>query len=324
MAGRLRRNESGTHGTRRLARREIRDALQALERRPLTDEAVHEARKALKRARAMLRLLRKGLGDETYRRENMALRDAARPLSEVRDGKVLLDAFEQLLAHCRDGPPPEATAGLHRALVARRNALRRARLAGRRPLEPQRQALRAAQRRARRFSTGKRGWSVLGTGLERVYRKGREALARARTERTPACLHEWRKRTKYLWHALQALEPSRPATIGALARKAHQLADELGDHHDLTVLAGTLIELADSTDSAVVEALLPLIDRRRGELEREAFRVGTILYREPPAALARRFARYWREWRAEVPRATSSASWAAASLRSSSAGRGRW
>ncbi len=297
MAGTLRRNESGAHGTRRLARREIADALRALERRPLTDDAVHEARKSLKRARSMLRLLREGLGDEAYRRENTALRDAARPLSEIRDGKVLLDAFEQLLAHCPGSPAPAATDRLHRVLVGRRNALKRTRLGGRRPLEPQRQALRAAHRRAGRWNTGRRGWSVLGTGLERVYRKGREALARARAARTPACLHEWRKRTKYLWHALQVLEPSRPATIGALARQAHQLADELGDHHDLTVLAGTLVQLASSHDTTVVEALLPLIDRRRGELEREAFRLGNVLYREPPAALERRFARYWREWR---------------------------
>ena len=58
---------------------------------PLRDVSVHEARKQLKRARATLRLLRDGIGDTAYRRANQQLRDAARPLSGVRDAKVMLE-----------------------------------------------------------------------------------------------------------------------------------------------------------------------------------------------------------------------------------------
>jgi hypothetical protein len=42
-------------------------------------------------------LLRDALGKKAYRRENTALRDAARPLSAVRDGRVLLDALNSLV-----------------------------------------------------------------------------------------------------------------------------------------------------------------------------------------------------------------------------------
>jgi CHAD domain-containing protein len=44
----------------------------------LSGEAVHSARKELKKARATLRLLRDALSDAVYKRENAALRDAAR------------------------------------------------------------------------------------------------------------------------------------------------------------------------------------------------------------------------------------------------------
>src|SRR5580704_13345662 len=58
--------------------------------------SIHEIRKKLKRARAALRLLRDCLGKAVYRRENSLLRDAARPLTPVRDAKVL---FETLRHH---------------------------------------------------------------------------------------------------------------------------------------------------------------------------------------------------------------------------------
>src|SRR5215510_6281209 len=63
---------------------------------------IHGARKQLKRARATLRVLRAALGDESYRRENVAARDAARPLSKARDEEVLSDALDSLLE--RFGP----------------------------------------------------------------------------------------------------------------------------------------------------------------------------------------------------------------------------
>src|SRR3981081_2944434 len=63
-----------------------------------SDSRVHDIRKRLKHCRAILRLLRKSLGKEAYRRENAQLRDAARPLVAVRDAAVLVHAFEDLCA----------------------------------------------------------------------------------------------------------------------------------------------------------------------------------------------------------------------------------
>ncbi len=59
-------------------------------------EAVHDVRKGFKKVRAALRLAREELGDETYRAENYAFRDAARPLTEVRDAQMLVETFDKL------------------------------------------------------------------------------------------------------------------------------------------------------------------------------------------------------------------------------------
>ena len=54
----------------------------------ISDERAHDARKQLKQARAVLRLLRAELGDTVYRRENRVLRDASRTISPLRDAKA--------------------------------------------------------------------------------------------------------------------------------------------------------------------------------------------------------------------------------------------
>src|SRR5687768_8143387 len=75
----------------------ISRARKALRRPALDDDAVHDARKDLKRARSGLRLLRP-LDEAAFRRENMRLRNAGRRLSAVRDDKVLLERVTALLA----------------------------------------------------------------------------------------------------------------------------------------------------------------------------------------------------------------------------------
>ena len=81
----------------RIARRQVKKATEELQSGPdLTDEEVHDVRKRLKKARAALRLLRETIGARRYHRENTALRDAARPFTQIRDAKVLSDTVEKL------------------------------------------------------------------------------------------------------------------------------------------------------------------------------------------------------------------------------------
>src|SRR5262245_24102563 len=62
----------------------------------ISDGDAHEARKQLKRARAALRLLKPSLADVIYRRENLALRNAGRVISPLRDAKAQLDILAAL------------------------------------------------------------------------------------------------------------------------------------------------------------------------------------------------------------------------------------
>jgi CHAD domain-containing protein len=296
----LQRSEPGTHGLRRIVRTQIGNATEALSAKPLSDERVHEARKELKKARATLRLLRPVLGETVYKRENILLRDAARPLSAIRDGKVLFDALDGLTMRFGAVARALPTGRLRGALERDRVRIRRETLKGTAVLSVQRESLHRARERAARWALGEHGWSVVGTGLARVYRNGRRALARAERDRTPANLHEWRKQVKYLWHELQVLQPLWPGLIGELADQAHQLADYLGDDHDLSLLrARVLYQKAEFPDAGSRGALLALVDRLSMELRDKAVVLGRRVYEEKPSAFKARFGQYWREWERE-------------------------
>ena len=134
----LSRSGADTHGVRGIARQQIAQSLESLKASTLSDETVHAARKELKKARATLRLLRDSLGDSTYKQENAVLRDAARPLSEVRDARVLLDTLDKLVES--SGPRARVLPldGLKRALRRERTDSRRRILERSASLEPQR------------------------------------------------------------------------------------------------------------------------------------------------------------------------------------------
>ena len=68
--------------------RDVLAALEKLQARRGID--VHTARKRIKHARAVVRLLLYALSEASYRRLNLGLRDAARPLAQTRDTEVLL------------------------------------------------------------------------------------------------------------------------------------------------------------------------------------------------------------------------------------------
>ena len=170
-------------------------------------------------------------------------------------------------------------------------------------------SLRAARARAKRWPIGRRGWSVLGVGLKRIYRNGRDAFAVAQDDPSQEHLHEWRKQVKYLWHQLQVLQPIQLGQLTALADQAHALADALGDDHDLAVLSHKFLEEPDRfPDRATMHTLADLIARRRALLQGAGHDARPPSLRRKPRIFVDRLREYWRAWHGEAAKATPSGS----------------
>lgn len=246
------------------------------QRRP-SDDAVHALRKDLKRARAALRLLREAIGKAAYSRENAALRDVARPLAPVRDASVALDTVRGLLRDAKEREVRVVLAGECRALREERNSLRSA-VEDARALQALARRLDHARERIGRWRLPRELWPVLRDGIERIYRKGRKALAKARSARSDETLHEARKQVKYLGAAMKILTPTEARRAARLAKRADKIADRLGRDHDLAV-AGQRFTRAGKPGKVLLDDL----GRRRKKLQKKALKRAQRLYRRKPA-----------------------------------------
>jgi len=298
MPYRIDTDEDLRDGVRRCAREQLDRAIDALTERISEDpvEAVHDARKALKQERSQLRLARGTIDRVDRQRENAALRRAGQQLSAARDAEVMLQALDQL-AERFTGRLPQATfAAIRHQLESDRDIARRRLLVSKVP-EAVADELRAVRARVDDWVLRRDGWKALEPGLDRGYRRGRRAFARAQAKPTVERLHEWRKRTKDLWYHLRVLKPLAPAIIGGYADEAHALSDLLGDDHDLALLRKAVT--AGSHELPVeVDGVIELIDHRREQLQAQAMQVGERVYAERPKTFVRRIRLYWKASRA--------------------------
>jgi CHAD domain-containing protein len=297
MAFHLKDNESISEGITRNVRRQIEKALKHLgdpsiatqEDGPSPKLDVGEVRRCFKRVRAALRLVRDELGDDRYHAENYCLRDAARPLTRIRDAEILVETADELRQQFPRALGPRSFSRIHQALVANQHAVSRRLLEEERVCATVAGIATSALTRFAAWKLERDGWAALEPGVRRVYRTARRALAAAVERSSVARLHELRKQSKYLWHQLQLLEPRLTGADKELDPKLHQLSTLLGDDHDLAVLRETLA--ADPLNYGghrALKGVFALIDRRREDLERQAFALGRELYRDPPGVFSTR------------------------------------
>ena len=109
MSYRIKLDQSPGASLRRSATERIERAIGQLDSRRNGNavEAIHEARKDVKKTRSLLRLYRSELGTRDFRRHNSALRAAAAELSGLRDADVMLETVD-MLAERYNGQLPRA------------------------------------------------------------------------------------------------------------------------------------------------------------------------------------------------------------------------
>ncbi|MFL6617699.1 MAG: CHAD domain-containing protein [Povalibacter sp.] len=243
----------------------------------LTDKEVHNARKALKRARSTLRLLRPALTSDIFEQTNFALRDTGQPLSHLRDSRIIQDSLDTLRKHFGDLTQQLDLRELETALHSQCVQARRELTVNSARFHELRRTLSTIEAEAKHWHLERDGWKLLGSALRRIYRHARVAYARVQEANSDGRLHEWRKQIKHLGHALQILTPMHPGHLGELADQANTLTEYLGEDHDLAVLGKYLHDSVVDADEESLDVLERLVQRRRADLQERAFRVGERL-----------------------------------------------
>ena len=290
MGYRLEAGESVPKGLRRIVREEIDSAEEYLggKKQGGPDEAIHEARKSLKKVRAVLRLAQGELG-ATYTKENDGLRAIAADLSEIRDAAAIIETFDEL-------PDAKNFAPVRQRLLERKKQTEAAKD---RDTVMKQAALAMGRlgKRVRTWPLKTTGFDAVAPGLEGRYRRGRRAMKVAAETQTPECFHEWRKRVKDHWYHTRLIESLWTEEMQAREKSLKELETWLGDDHNLFVMRGLIsADPAAFGETAMVDALLDAIDDRQKELRRNSLSLGARLYDEKPKSFLRRVEHLWKEW----------------------------
>lgn len=268
------------------------------------DSVVHTSRKAMKRVRAMLRLVRSEIGDKAYRYENTELRDAARMLSSVRDAAVTVDTVRLLADRFEGALPVDVFDRMSERLDRRAIDIRQRVLFETDAIPVVGRTLERARSRLAGWPTGaekqvyqhavRDSYRAVAPGLGQTYGRGRREMIEAYARPSTEAFHQWRKRVKYLRYQTEMLRGIWPEVVGGAAATLNELSDALGDEHDLAELIA-LLAVNDQLCSDPVELSLfaALAQHRRRELQETARVLGMRVYAEKPSAYVARMGIYW-------------------------------
>jgi CHAD domain-containing protein len=289
MMGAAGAGDSFGDGLTAAARAIIADARRALTDPELSNaEAVHEVRKALKRWRALLRLLARPLGEQADQMRAEA-RELMRALSGARDAQSALDA----LADLRKADMPFSTKSME-TISQRLTAIKAAAeqtgftkdMRGRLS-----RYLDYATLSLERWPLTAINFDTVADGLTATYRRGRQLLPENWVEADAEHLHDLRRRVVEHGHQMGLIEPLWPRLGKVWAAEAQRLRNRLGACQDLAVLAS--LTTPHQPLAPWRSRLVPVIEMRRAAHLKTAARLAGRLFAEKPKAFRRRIAALW-------------------------------
>ena len=278
-------------GVRRIGLEQIEIAEAKLSSKEDVAAAIHDARRCLKRVRALLRLIRPGLEEDVYRREVERLASTGKLLSGARDLDVMRQTLRKLESRL-DAMPADVADRLAKLVAHGQGLGRRAGADGRR------QALLRLGQSKRFFTAKAMAGMELGhliDGLGRTYRKVRKAFRHAYQEPSDESFHAWRKQVQLHWRHVALLSRGWPEALAARAGEAKELSRLLGEDHDYSILLAFVREQGASVlEPHDIDALAALCRSCQTELRAAARLRGERLVAESVKNLEEQMGLYWK------------------------------
>lgn len=291
MTYRFKLNESVSAGAARIGTEQIDVAAARLASREDIPAAIHDARRCLKRLRALLRLIRPALAENTYRRETNRIAGIGKLLADARDHHVMQQTLTKI--ETRSDTLPKSVSMKLAKLAANGTGTKTTRAGA----QERRQALDSLVQVQKFFvHLGRRSitFDHIAEGIERSYRRARRMFREAYETPTDEAFHEWRKTVQHHWRHMQLISRAWPDALDARAGEAKELSRLLGDDHDICVL----LAFAEGRGKTILSedelAALTKISRSiQDELRALAKPRGTRLFSEPAGELKERIESYW-------------------------------
>jgi CHAD domain-containing protein len=268
------------------ARSIIADARASLADAELSDaETVHEVRKALKRWRALMRLLSRPLGEQAEQMRIEA-RELMRALGTARDAQSTLDAVADLGK--AELPFSETSMATIRARLSEIKGAAEETSFTKEMRDRLTRYLDYATLSLERWPLKAIDFDTVADALTVTYRRARQLVPDSWPDSEAEHLHDLRRRVVEHRHQMDLVEHLWPRLGQVWAEEAQRLRNRLGACQDLAVLAaftGPHPPLAPWRSR-----LTPLIEARRASHLKTAARLAGRLFAEKPKAFRRRIA----------------------------------
>lgn len=271
----------------------IENSLSEIKQRNIDDDIlIHTLRKRVKFLRAILKLVRTGIGEQFYKKNNYILRDLNRR-------SALLRNFSALIIICKKDTE-DTTDELHpfnKLLVRLSSDFNKIKesIDFSTLYHQQEVTLNRYRNNFHKSKLVKLRFASIKNGIEKIYSDASKLLTISKKNPNESNLHEWRKSVKDLYHCIYVLSPIRSKTYNQYAKDLKKLSDLLGELHDYFEMQHYI----DSTDKTEIdlELINTQIEKSITALRKKSYRLGKRLFKEKPDAFSSRFKKYYSSYK---------------------------
>jgi len=294
VAFRLKKGAPVATEVRRIVLRQLEVAISELHTvgDPQSDEAVHDARRRVKKIRAIIRLVRPVL-DKAYRSVDDDLRTVAHMLAPVADGRGIIETLDELARRYGKALPPRTIEAARKGVI-RHGARADREAAERGVLEVAAGTLRSERKRIKHWHMSAQGFRAIGPGLEESYRRARRMMIVAWSRPKPSHFHTWRRYVKDHWFHVRLLEGRCGYHLVGYERRIEALDGVLGEYHNVILLRDVLVTDVGLPREETARCLR-VVARYQRLLRRHAELLGVRIYTERPRRFVRRIRRLWQQ-----------------------------
>jgi len=257
------------------------------------DVSVHEMRKAFKRIRATLRLVRWDIGEELYQTENMRFRDLARQLSDLRDYHVIITYLaENFEADELPIEEPDFISLINHLSTLKESELKR--VIDNQTLETIKEQMELSASELMNYPFDYLGPHTIRQGVSNAYSQCLKKIADAQIKLEDHQLHQLRKKVKYLLNQMILIQEVWPDFFKTYSTSLKRASDLLGDDHNIaqTILLISNLENKVISDSNKI-VLTDTFAKERDHIHRELWPLLGKLFTEDTNSFVKRITSYW-------------------------------
>ena len=267
----------------------IDNSLSEIKQRKIDDDIlIHTLRKRVKFLRTILKLVRNGIGEQFYKKNNFILRDLNRRSALLRNFSALIIICNESINEDTDKSQPLKK--LLPRLQSNFNKIKE-NIDYSALFHQQEVTLHKVQTNLNKSKLIKLRFATIKSGLEKIFSDASELLSISKKNPNESNLHEWRKSVKDLYHCISVLSPIKPKIYNGYAKQLKQLSDMLGELHDYFELQ----HYVESTDKQELdlELINAHIERSKSMLSKKSFSLGKKLLKDKPGTFGSRFKKYY-------------------------------